>query len=151
MTLYLLAAPNAHAVGEFGGNFHERLGHELHVHGIVFRPVVIVLGEAVRRADDVVSLLGGAVLVHIGLVFLHDRIVRLIRMQRIRDRAFDRLVEFGERPIGHGAERNEEPADAFGIHDEWTHVIFGRRIGFEIGNVVAHPLCFAFVPPDLPA
>ena len=29
--------------------------------------------------------------------------------------------------------------DAFRIHDERTHVILGRGVGFEIGHVVANP------------
>ena len=46
-------------------------------------------------------------------------------MQRVLGGALDRLVVFGERSVGEGGERGEEAADAFGIHDERTHVIFG--------------------------
>ena len=75
---------DAHAVGEFGGNFDERLGHELDVHGIIFCPVMIVLGQAIGGADDVVVAADGRVLVHIGLIFFHNRIIGLFGMQEIR-------------------------------------------------------------------
>jgi hypothetical protein len=88
------------------------------------------------------------VLVHVGLVFLDDRITGLIRMQRIRERALDRLVVRGtDRPPS--AERHEQTSDAFGIHDERAHVIFGRGIGLEVGNVDADPGLLGFVPPNL--
>ena len=83
---------------------------------------------------------GDAELVQRRLELLHHRIVRLLRMQRILDRALDRLVMLRERPVGQGAERSEESADAFGIHDERAHVIFGMRVGLEVGHVVADPL-----------
>ena len=70
-------------------------------------------------------------------------------MQRIVNRTFDRLVKFGERAVGEGCERPEDSADAFGIHDEWAHVIFRLGVGLEIGNVVASPFLRGFVPPHL--
>src|ERR1035441_5340150 len=60
-----------HALGEFKGNLDERLGHELDVHGIVLRPVVIMLGQTIGRADDGVVAAGLGVLVHICLISLH--------------------------------------------------------------------------------
>ena len=45
------------------GNLHEWLRHKLHVHRIVLRPVVIVLGHSVRRADNRVALLRRAVFI----------------------------------------------------------------------------------------
>ena len=36
-----------------------------------------------------------------------------------------------------------------GVHNERAHVILGRRIGLEVGNVVADPALLRFVPPDL--
>ena len=47
------SAADAHAVGEFGRDFDERFRDELHIHRIIFRPVVIVLGQTVGGADDV--------------------------------------------------------------------------------------------------
>jgi hypothetical protein len=36
---FTFSPPQAHLIGKFGRNLHERLGHELHVHGIVLGPV----------------------------------------------------------------------------------------------------------------
>ena len=70
-------------------------------------------------------------------------------MQRIRNRALDGLVVLGEGPVGHRAQRNEDAADAFRIHDERAHVVLRLGVGLEVGNVIAHPLLGGFVPPDL--
>src|SRR5216683_6841459 len=61
--LDFLAATNSHLVGELRRNFDERLRHKLHVHGIVLSPVVIMLGETIRRADDIETLIWRAKLV----------------------------------------------------------------------------------------
>src|SRR5688572_6612602 len=37
-----LATPDPHFVSQLGWNFNERLGNELHVHRVVFRPVVVM-------------------------------------------------------------------------------------------------------------
>ena len=47
---------------------------------------------------------GDAELVVRSVELLHHRIIRLVGMQRILDRAFNRLVMFGERAIGHHAD-----------------------------------------------
>ena len=107
-----------------------------------------MLGESIRRADDVETLARRPVLVERRLEGLHDGVDRLRRMQRIRNRAFDRFVVLRERTVLKRRERAKEATDAFRIHDEWTHVILRRRIHFEIGNVVAHPPS-GLVPPDL--
>ena len=44
-------------------------------------------------------------------------------MERIEDRALDRLVVLGKGPVGERRERPEDAADAFRVHDERTHVI----------------------------
>ena len=147
--LHLLAAANAHLVGQFSGNLHERLRHQLHIHWIVLRPVVIVLGEAIGGADDVVAFLHRAVLVHRGLELLHHRIVGLVGVQRIVDGALDGLVVLREGTVGHRAERHEDAPHALRIHDERAHVLFWLGVGLEVGNVIAHPLLRGFVPPDL--
>ena len=85
------------------------------------------------------------------LEFLDHRIIRLLRVQRIGDRAFDRLVVFGKRPVRERGERREDAAHALRIHDERPHVIRRVRIGFEVGNVIADPLLLRLVPPDLSA
>jgi hypothetical protein len=115
----------------------------------LFLVQLIVLGEVVGRADNVESLLDGSVLVGIRRESLRDRILRLIRMQRIRDWALRGFVVFRERTVGDGADGHKQTADAFRVHDEWTHASFWVGIRFEIGNVVAHPLLFALAPPDL--
>ncbi len=66
-----------------------------------------------------------SVLVHVGRVFLDHRVVGLLRMQRIGDRAFEGLVMFRERTVGHSGQRHEYPARALGVHDERAHVVFG--------------------------
>src|SRR6202041_3328198 len=76
-------------------------------------------------------------------------IIRLARMQRILHRTLDRLVVLGERPVGKGGQRTENSADAFGIHNEWTHVILGIRIHLEVRNIVPNPKLRCFVPPNL--
>ena len=53
-----LSAFELHLLREFERNFHKRLRHQLHVHGIVLGPVVIVLGQPIRRADHLEFLLG---------------------------------------------------------------------------------------------
>ncbi len=82
--------------------------------------------------------------------FFTTGIIRLLRMQRICDGTFERLVMLGERTVGHAGQGYEQPADAFRIHDERTHVILGRRVGLEIRHVVADPALLRFVPPYLP-
>ena len=149
--LYLLASAYAHLVGQFRGDFHERLRHQFHIHGIVLGPIVIVLGEAIGGADDVVPFLRGAVLVHRGFVLLHHRIVGLAGVQRILDGTLNRFVKLREGTVGHGAERHEEAPHPLGIHDERAHVFFRLRVGLEVRNVVAHPLLRGLVPPDLAA
>src|SRR5712664_2977252 len=96
---YLLAADDSHLLRHFRGNFYERLGDQLHVHGIVFCPVVIKLGQAIRGAYDGVTVFRSGVFVVRGLVALHHRIVGLLRMKRVVDRTLDRFVMFGERSI----------------------------------------------------
>ena len=70
-------------------------------------------------------------------------------MQRISNRTLDGLVVLGERTVGQSAERHENASHALRIHDERAHVLFGLRVGFEIGNVVTYPLLRRLVPPDL--
>src|ERR1700674_456505 len=72
-------------------------------------------------------------------------------VKRVCDGALDGLVVLGERTIVEAAERDEDTSYAFGIHDERTQVIFGWRVGFEIGHIVADPGLFCLVPPDLAA
>src|SRR5262245_15028712 len=72
-------------------------------------------------------------------------------MERIRDRAFDGFVVLREWAISKSRERREDSSHAFGINDEWSHVIGRLRIDFEIGNVVATPSLLRFVPPNLPS
>ena len=77
------------------------------------------------------------------LIFLDHRIIGLVRVQRIRDRTFDRFVEFRERPIRQRAKRYKETPHTLRVHDERSHVIFRSRIGLEVGNIVADPGLFA--------
>jgi hypothetical protein len=79
----------------------------------LFLVQLIVLGEVVGRADNVESLLDGSVLVGIRRESLRDRILRLIRMQRIRDWALRGFVVFRERTVGDGADGHKQTADAF--------------------------------------
>ena len=51
-----IAALDAQIVGEIVRDLDERFRHELHVHRIVLRPVVVVLRQPVRGAHDVESL-----------------------------------------------------------------------------------------------
>ena len=101
--LDLLASADAHSVGQFCRHLDKRFRNELDVHWIVFRPVVIVLGEPVGRADDIESLLRRPIFIKLGLILFDHRIVRLIGVQRVRDRAFDRFVVFREWTIRHTA------------------------------------------------
>src|SRR5262249_7534951 len=116
--LQQFTAANSHLVGELCRHFDERLRHKLHVHGIFFRPIVVVLSQAVRGANDVV-VFSGAVFVGIGLEFLHNRIIGLLRMQRVFYWAFDRLVMLGEGAVSYRAKWNEQAPHALGVHDEW--------------------------------
>src|SRR6202051_3667301 len=146
---YFFAAGEAHFVGHLHRNLNERLRHELHVHGIVFGPVVIKLGQSVSRADDRVTVLGRAVFIVRGFETLDHRIVRLLRMDSIVYLVFDRFVVLGERSIGKGRERRKDSAYALRVHDERAHVIFWLGIDLEVDHVVADPFLLLFVPPDL--
>src|SRR5260370_42119652 len=73
----------------------------------------------------------------------------MVWMQRILDRAFDRLVVFRERSIGEHSNGGEEPAYALWIHDERPHVIFGRGVRFEVRHIIACAFSRRFVPPHL--
>ena len=97
--------------------------------GIVLGPVVVVLGQPVRRADDVEALLRACRTCPSSVLnFLTTGIVRLLGMERIRDRAFDRLVVLGERPVREcRPAARTDAAHAFGIHDERPHVVL--RLG----------------------
>ena len=123
---HFVAAANPQLVGQFDRNLNKRLRHQLYVHGIVLGPVVIMLGQPVSGADDVVFLPRGCVLVHIRLISLHDRIVGLVGMQRVRDRALDWFVVFGERTVRHRAQGHKYASHALRIHNERSHVILGR-------------------------
>src|ERR1700719_1548224 len=146
---YFFAAGEAHFVGHLHRNLNERLRHELNVHGIVFGPVMIKLGQSVGRADNRVTVLGGAVFVVRGFETLDHRIVRLLRMEKIVNRTFDRFVVLGERSIGKGRERRKDSTYALRVHDERAHVIFWLGIDLEVRHVVADPFLLFFVPPDL--
>ena len=121
----------------------------MHIHRIVLRPIVIKLRKAIGRADNRVTVLRRAVFVFRRFEALDHRIVRLLRMQRIVNRALNRFVEFGERSIGKSCQRRKQSSYALRIHDERAHVIFRFGIDLEIGYVVANPFLLAFVPPDL--
>ena len=83
--------------GQFGRDLDERLGHQLHVHGIVLGPVVIVLGQPVSRADDVEALARRADICPVGVVnFLTTGLFDWFGMQRIGDGALDGLVVLRE-------------------------------------------------------
>src|SRR5713226_525153 len=110
---------------------------------------MIMLGHAISRADNRVTVLRRGVLIFRSLEALHYRIVRLRRMKGVVNRTFDRFVEFGERSIGKGRERAKDSPYAFRIHDERDHVIFRLGIDLEVGHVVANPLLQVCVPPDL--
>src|SRR5688572_22815170 len=51
--------------------------------------------------------------------------------------------------IGKRRERTKNAADAFRIHNKWSHVVFWVRIRFEIRNIVADPFLLRLAPPDL--
>ena len=85
-----------------------------------------MLREPVRGADDVVFLPRIRVFVQIRFVSLHDRIIGLVRMQWIRDRALDWFVVFGERTVRHRAQGHKYASHALRIHNERSHVILGR-------------------------
>ena len=106
-----------------------------HAGRLMLRPVVEVLGQAVRRADDR-EFVDGAKSVLVGFERQRHWIRRDVRMQRILDRRFNRFVVLGERSVLE--RRGVETTNALRQHDECA-VGSGRGIGFHIGNV-AHPL-----------
>src|SRR5579863_3002182 len=55
----------------------------------------------------------------------------------------------GEWAVGEDSDRSEQASDSFGVHDEGAQVVFGVRVGLEIGDVVTNPFSRGFVPPDL--
>src|SRR5712692_842127 len=136
-------------VCKLDGYLNERLWNKLNNHRVVLGPVVIVLGQPIGCANDVETLIWCAQLVVLRLHLLDYGIGRLVRMKRIRDRAFKRLVVLGERPFCERAKRSKQAAYAFGIHDEWPHVILRVRVRFEVGYIVADPTPCCFAPPNL--
>ncbi len=134
---YFFTAVDPQVVGQFGRNFNEWFRHQLHIHGIVFCPVVVMLGQAVGRADNRVTVLGCGVFIVRGFESFDHRIVSLLRVQRIVDRALGRFIVFRERTIGEGRERAKDSADTLRIHNEWAHVILRLGINFEVRHVVA--------------
>src|SRR5579871_2176476 len=81
--LEFVSALDLQLVSQLSWNFYEWLRNKLHVHGIVLGPIVVVLGQAIRGADNVVALFGCAVLIHIRGEFLYHRIIGLAGMKRI--------------------------------------------------------------------
>ncbi len=60
-----------------------------------------MLGQPIRGADNVEALVWRAVLIFVSTVFPDHRIVGVLRMQRIDQRAFDWLIVLRERPVCH--------------------------------------------------
>src|SRR5260370_38194007 len=146
--LYLLATFYLQLSCKFLSDLDETLWNKLHVHGIVLGPVVVLLGQAAGRANIRV-ILDVTVLVRRRLVFLDHRVVGLLGMKRILDRAFNRFVVLGKRTISYSRQRNKEQSHAFRVHDERPHVVLRIGISLEIGHVVAHPLSRGLIPPNL--
>ena len=111
---------------------------------------MVVLGQAVGGADDFELAVRRGVLVRLGGEFLDHRVVRLLWMERILDRALDRLVVLRERSVREGGERREDAAHPLRVHDERPHVLLRRGVHLEVRNVVADPLLRGLAPPDLP-
>src|SRR5579863_5680091 len=110
---------------------------------------MIVLGQAIGGADDVETVAWSRVFVQRGVVALGDRILRTLGMKSVFNGAFRRLIKLRKRPIGESSEGCEDAANAFGVHDERTHMIFRRRIDLEVSDIVADPLLLRLIPPDL--
>src|SRR5262249_19223989 len=138
--LDLLTTANSHLVGKLRWNLDERLWHKLNIHRVVLCPIVIMFSQSIRRADDIESLIRSSEFVHLRREFLRDRVIGLVWMQWIRDRAFDRFVMLWERSVGKGGQWAENATDSFRIHNEWSHMILRLRVDFEIGHIVADPL-----------
>src|SRR5207247_11207393 len=67
-----------------------------------------------------------------------DRILRLLRVQRVGDGRLDRLVVLGEGAVDHRV--REEPSDALAVHDEWQprrRILWAHR-GWVIRDI-AYP------------
>src|SRR5258708_40226110 len=106
-----------------------------------------MLGKPVRRADDVEAFSRGSVFIERSSELLDYRIVGLIWVQRILNRALDWFVILWEWSIGKSGERTKDPADSFSRHDERSHVVFGSRVRLDVRDVVAHPTLQCLIPP----
>src|SRR4029077_5505248 len=93
---YFFPAADPDVVRQFSWNFDEGFRNELDIHGIVFCPVVVMLGHTIGGADNRVTVLGRGVFFVGGFEPFAHRIVGLLRMQRVVNRALDRFVKFGE-------------------------------------------------------
>src|SRR2546428_5534147 len=84
----------------------------------MLRDIVLVLSEAIARGDiGVLVDLAEAIWPTGGLVVEErDRVLGLIRVQRVRDRRLDRLVMLRGRTVVHRG--REEPAAALAPHCE---------------------------------
>src|SRR5216684_5697963 len=110
---------------------------------------MIMLGHAIGRTDNRVTVLWRGVFVVRRFEALRYRIVRLRWMEWIVNRTLSRFVMFGEGSIGKSGERPKDSSYALRIHDERTHVILGLGIDLEVHHVVADPFLLLFVPPNL--
>src|SRR5690348_6754108 len=101
---------------------------------------MIMLGQAIGRADNRVTVLWRGVFILRRLEALDHGIVRLLRMEWIVNRTLNRFVVFGEGSIRKSGERRKDSPYTFRVHNERAHVIFGFGIGLEVGYVVSNPL-----------
>ena len=103
----LVAVLDALLLRHFLGDFDERTRLQPDQGRHVLRHVVLVLGQPIARRDIRVILGGTEAVLTAALLVVqeHDRRFRLLRMERILDRRFDRLVVLGERTVEHRAGR----------------------------------------------
>src|SRR5258708_38854972 len=95
--LQLVAAVDPFFLGHLFGNFNEWLRNQLDVGRVVLGPVMVVLGQPVGGADNIVTIFRRAVLVVCCSVFLYYRAIGLLGMEWVVHRAFYRLVCAGGR------------------------------------------------------
>src|SRR3989442_10511441 len=98
-----------------------------------------MFGQPVGSTNDIEAYAGGPVLVRRRAELLDHWVIGLVRVQRVPNWAFDRLVVLREGPNGQTTQRPKYPANALPLPNERAHMLLRSRVDLEAGYLVPHP------------
>src|SRR5437879_9734110 len=98
-----------------------------------------MFGQPVGSTNDIEAFAGGPVLVGRRAELLDHWVIGLVRVQRVPNWAFDRLVVLREGPNGESSQRPKYPANALRGHNERAQMLLRRRVHLEVGYVAPAP------------